>query len=233
MFNTVFRWFQNEFSNDIISFTLCVIMLVLYHIYLHYKTVKDPNYSVSSVNAMARAIWVEVMMSSGKPDVIPIQTFRNSTMAATFLASTAVLLMMGVLTLSGQSDNLNSTWHTLNTFGTTHPNLWLSKLLLLLLDLFVAFFCFSMSIRIYHHVGYMINVPYTLNHKHISPKHVALHLNRGGKYYYIGMRAFYFLVPLVFWLFGPHFMLLSTIVLVIALFYIDRAPKILSEDYAE
>ena len=165
-------------------------------------------------------------MKNDKPDVIPIQTLRNSTMAATFLASTAVLLIMGVLTLSGQSNDLESNWHTLNTYGTKHPNLWLIKLLLLLLDLFVAFFSFSMAVRIYNHVGYMINIPLSLNHKEMSPQHVALHLNLGGNYYYIGMRAYYFLVPLVFWLFGPHFMLAATTTLILVLYRIDRAPKI-------
>ncbi len=90
-----------------------------------------------------------------------------------------------------------------------------------------------MAIRIYNHVGYMINVPFSLNHKAITPQHVALHLNRGGNYYYIGMRAFYFLVPLVFWLFGPHFMLVATIGLIMVLYRIDRAPRVLAEDYRE
>jgi uncharacterized membrane protein len=231
MINELFSWMQNEFGNDIVSFIICTIMLVLYHIYLHYKSRNDPTYSVAGINKIARSVWVEVMMSSGKPDVIPIQTFRNSTMAATFLASTSVLLIMGVLTLSGQSNNLDSTWHILNTYGTKHPNLWIIKLLFLLSDLFVAFFTFSMAIRIYHHVGYMINVPHTLNHKTISPQHVAMHLNRGGMYYYVGMRAYYFMVPLVFWLFGPQFMLIATVGLVGALYFTDRAPKILGNDY--
>ena len=233
MFDDIFSWLQSEFSNDIFSFILCVVMLVLYHLYLRYKICKDQTYCVRSINALARSVWVEVMMKSGKPDVIPIQTLRNSTMAATFLASTSVLLIMGVLTLSGQSSSLDSPWHTLNTYGTKHPNLWLIKLLLLLLDLFVAFFSFSMAIRVFHHVGYMINVPYTLNHKSMSPQNVALHLNRGGTHYYIGMRAFYFLVPLVFWLFGPHFMLAATIILIIVLYYMDRTPRSLAEDFQE
>jgi len=80
-----------------------------------------------------------------------------------------------------------------------------------------------MSIRIFNHVGYMINVPLELKHKMISSVHVATHLNRAGKFYSIGMRAYYFTVPLVFWLFGPHFMFVSTIGLLIALYRIDRA----------
>ena len=88
-----------------------------------------------------------------------------------------------------------------------------------------------MAIRIYNHVGFLINVPVRLNHKMITPAHVATHLNRAGQFYSIGMRAYYFLVPLVFWLFGPHFMLVSTIVLLLALYRIDRAPKIMVLDY--
>ena len=61
----------------------------------------------------------------------------------------------------------------------------------------------------------------------ITPAHVATHLNRAGHFYSMGMRAYYFLVPLVFWLFGPHFMLVSTIVLLMVLYRIDRAPKIM------
>jgi uncharacterized membrane protein len=36
---------------------------------------------------------------------------------------------------------------------------------------------------------------------------------------------------MVFWLFGPHFMLVSTIVLLLALYRIDRAPKIMVLEY--
>lgn len=45
------------------------------------------------------------------------------------------------------------------------------------------------------------------------------------------MRAYYYAVPLVFWLFGPHFMLLSTLGLIVVLYRLDRAPKILADDY--
>lgn len=221
----------HDFGNDMLSFILSASMLILYHLYLRARVRKDPTYTVQAVNVLARTVWVEVMMGLGKPDVISIQTLRNSTMAATFLASTAVLLIMGVLTLSGQGEKLSDTWHVLNVYGAKHPELWMGKLILLLLDFFVAFFSFSMAVRIYNHVGYMINVPLSLNHKAISPRHVAMHLNRGGKYYSIGMRAYYFSVPLVFWLFGPHFMLIATVALITVLYRIDRAPKVLADDY--
>jgi uncharacterized membrane protein len=211
------------FANDIICFTTSTILLILYHIFLRYQIRNNPAYTVQSVNVIARTAWVENIMRNGK-DILAVQTLRNSTMAATFLASTSILLIMGVLSLSNQGDRLNSTWHVLNLVGSTHPELWIIKLLLMLLDLIVAFFSFAMSIRIYNHVGYLLNVPLEMNHEPISPYHVAIHLNRAGRYHSVGMRAYYLMVPLVFWLFGPHFMLLSTILLIFMLYHLDRAP---------
>lgn len=216
---------------DLLAFALSVAMLSAYQLFLRHKLRRNPTYTIQAVNAIARAAWVESIMRERK-DILAVQTLRNSTMAATFLASTAVLLIMGVLTLTAQGDKLGDVWHALNVSGATHTTLWLSKLLALLLDLFVAFFCFSMSIRIYNHVGYMINVPLTLAHKSISPEHVATHLNRGGAYYSYGMRAFYYTVPLVFWLFDPLLMLIATAVLLATLARLDRSPQAMESDYA-
>ncbi len=225
---SVTTWFSMFFT-DISSFLFSVFVLIFYHLYLRSKVRKDPTYTIQALNRIARAMWVETMMSSGKPDVIPIQTLRNSTMAATFLASTAVLLIMGVLTLSTQTQG--GTWHVLNSYGATHNELWVIKLMLLLINLFVAFFSFSMAIRIFNHVGYLINVPLDLNHKSMTAQHVAVYLNSAGKYYSIGMRTYYYCVPLVFWLFGPLFMVLATLVLIPLLYKHDRAPKVLADDF--
>jgi uncharacterized membrane protein len=217
--------------NDLVAFIASAALLAGYQVFLRVKLRGSPAYTIQAVNSLARTAWVQNVMREGK-DILAVQTLRNSTMAATFLASTAVLLIMGVLTLTAQGEKLGETWHALNLLGTTHSTLWIAKLVLLLLDLFVVFFSFSMSIRIYNHVGYMINVPLSLGHKVISPEHVAMHLNRGAALYSIGMRAFYYTVPLVFWLFDPMLMLLSTITLIGVLFKLDRTPQVLESDYA-
>jgi uncharacterized membrane protein len=223
----------NIYVNDIFGLTASMLLIIAYHLFLRRKVRKDPTYTVQAINRIARTAWVETIMQDGKKDILAVQTLRNSTMAATFLASTSVLLIIGVLTLSEQGGKLEATWHALNMVGAKHPELWMTKLIFLLLDLFAAFFSFAMSIRVFNHVGYMINVPLGLNHKMITPAHVATHLNRAGGFYSIGMRAYYFLVPLVFWLFGPHFMLVSTVGLLLVLYRIDRAPKVMAMDYSD
>jgi uncharacterized membrane protein len=218
-------------GNDLFGAGVSLLLLVGYNVFLRMKLRGDPLYTMQAVNAVARAAWVETVMKATNKDVLAVQTLRNSIMGATFLSSTAVLLIIGTLTLSGQGENLGSTWHSLNIFGATHAELWLTKLLVLLVDMLVAFFSFAQAIRLFHHVGYMINVPMTMKHRALSPHHVALHLNRAGSFYAIGMRAYYVSVPLVFWLFGPHFMLLSTVILIPILYYLDRTPKALADDY--
>lgn len=227
------KYLLSSLTYDLACLLASVVLVISYHFFLRRKIKKDPTYTVQAINRIARTAWVETIMGDEQKAVLAVQTLRNSTMAATFLASTSVLLVIGVLTLSEQGGRLEAAWHTFNMVGAKHPELWITKLIFLLLDLFVAFFSFAMSIRIFNHVGYMINVPLVLNHKMITTAHVATHLNRAGGFYSIGMRAYYFLVPLVFWLFGPHFMLVSTIALLLVLYRIDRAPKILFMDYSD
>src|SRR5512135_3787177 len=169
----------NALSTDFIGFALSVLLLAAYHAYLRYKIAQNPAYTVQAVNVMARTIWVETIMQEGK-DILAVQTLRNSTMAATFLASTAILLIIGVLSLSGQGDKLGSTWHALNRFGATDDTLWLIKLLVLIIDLAFAFFSFTLAVRKFNHVGYLVNVPRGFDHPVITPRYVAAYLNRAG-----------------------------------------------------
>jgi uncharacterized membrane protein len=39
------------------------------------------------------------------------------------------------------------------------------------------------------------------------------------------MRAYYFTVPLLFWLFGPLFLLGATALLIFCLYHLDKAPE--------
>jgi uncharacterized membrane protein len=79
-----------------------------------------------------------------------------------------------------------------------------------------------MTVRLANHVVFMINVPAEIAHPSFSQELVARRLNRAGNHFSIGMRAFLFAVPLVFWLFGPAFLVLATLGLVFALHRLDR-----------
>ncbi len=211
-------------TTDFAGLIISVALIFAYHAYLRWRTVRhDPLYTVQAVHADARRLWVESVMRD-KRDILAVQTLRNSTMAATFLASTAVLLIMGAISLSGHGNDVAHALHSLNFAGPVDPALWLTKLVLLVVDLCVAFFAFTQAVRKFNHVGYLLNVPPGCDHPVITPRYVADFLNRAAHDYSTGMRAFYFTVPLLFSLFGAHLMVASSIALVFFLYRLDRAP---------
>ncbi len=209
-------WFKDYF-NDLLAIAVTVAIIAMYHFFLRRLARRNPASVLSSVATAARTAWVESIMAESGSGILAIQTLRNTTLAATFLASTAILLMLGVLTISGQGPGLNESWHYLNITGSLRPELWPVKLLSLLLLLFFAFFCFSNAIRTLNHVGYMITIGSQSKQPRCSTAQVAGELNRGGRYFSLGVRSFYYLVPVVFWLFGPLYMVSATIVLVAVL----------------
>jgi len=210
-------------TNDLACFAFSAALLAGYHLFLRHKLRTDPGYTIQAVNAQARRAWVEGIMNRDGAEILAVQTLRNAIMGPTFLGSTAVLLIIGSLTLTGQGDRLEHTWHALNLFGAVKAQLWLTKILLLLLDFLVAFMCFAQAVRLNIHVGYMINVPRD-DPRRLSPQFVAAQLNRAGHYHWMGMRSFYFAVPLVFWLFGPVFMVGASVVTAAILHRLDHVP---------
>jgi uncharacterized membrane protein len=208
---------------DLAALVVTLTALVGYHLFLRHKVRNNKNFTFQATMTKSRAAWVRAVMAEGK-DVLAVQTLRNSTMAATFMASTAVLLIIGVLTLSAQGERLEASWHVLNPMGPSGAVLWTVKTLVLLVDLFAAFLSFTMAIRQFHHVGYMINVPMSGKYGRIPLDTVIAQLERSGRFYWLGMRTYFLLVPLVLWLFGPYVMLAATTVLIAVLYRLDHMP---------
>jgi uncharacterized membrane protein len=184
-----------EYVNDVIALAVTIALISGYHVYLRRLSRRNASAVLSSVATEARTAWVHMVMAGGDHGILAIQTLRNSTMAATFLASTAVLLMVGILTLSGQATTLKDAWHFLNVAGAASPELWLVKLLGILLILFFAFWNFSNAIRIFNHVGYMLPLSAGSSDAKFPPHQVARELNRAGRFFSLGVRSYYYLIP--------------------------------------
>jgi len=207
-----------------LAFGFSVVLILAYHGYLRYRLRRNQSYTIQAVNKQARNSWVEGIMASRDRAIVGVQTLRNSTMAATFLASTAILLTIGVLNLMDKDGVLDRLFSTAHIDGQQlADNLWVMKLLPLLVVFFWAFFCFSQAIRMYNHVGYLINASGGGNFCP-TPTFVARILNRSGHFYSLGMRAYYLSVPLVFWLLGPLYLVMASMGLVVVLYHVDRAP---------
>lgn len=213
-------------GTDLGAFAASVALVTGYYLLLWRRARRDPHHTIHGVNETARTRWVEHVMANPSRDVMAVQTLRNFTMAATFMASSAALLILGTLTLTGQGETLGRTWHAVNVGGSSSPEAWIVKIMVLLSAFIVAFFAFAWTVRLLNHVVFMINVPDAASLPGLGPRHVAHRLVRAGHFYSVGIRAFLLAVPLAFWLFGPLYLFVATIGLVVVLHYVERSPDL-------
>jgi len=208
-----------SFLTDLVAALLSLGIVFAYHVFLRVRVRRDPGYTIQAVLNKSRRAWVERMMAD-REGVLGVQTLRNAIMVASFFASTAIALIVGTITLSTQSDKLNTAWQALSPFGPIDEHLWLLKLMILLIDMLSAFVCFSQAIRLMSHVGMMISVPTST----ISASLVSATFIRAGRYHTLGMRCYYYAAPLLFWLFGPLLLVLASCGLVCVLYQLDKSP---------
>jgi len=205
---------------EIILAVSTAIVIIAYHTHLYMVFRRNPLETSIGITNHARQMWVTGVMKD-KRDILAVQTLRNQVMAATFLASTAILICLGSFSAAFRPGVFNEVSHALNLLGTKTEILWMFKLMLLGILFFATFFNFTLTIRYYNHVGFMINT-FQPNDSTVSADAVTEVLNHGALHYTIGMRGFYFSVPLALWLFGPIWMLAGSLVLVVVLYRLDR-----------
>ena len=196
------------------------VVVIVYHTHLYIKIRQNPLSTAVGITNHARQMWVKAVIRD-KHDILAVQTLRNQVMAATFLASSAILLSLGSFSAAFRPGVFSELSHALNLVGTKTEALWMLKLMLLGILFFFTFFNFTLSIRYYNHAGFMIN-SFELNDATVSEKAVTHVLNHGAQHYTIGMRGFYLSVPIALWMFGPLWMLIGSIVLIAALYRLDR-----------
>jgi uncharacterized membrane protein len=155
------------------------VLFVAYHGYLACRVHWYPLKTVIGINHLTRRRWVYAMMRSPghQHGILAVQTLRNAIMAASLLASTAILLASTLAGFAASSDK----WTALDALLLSFSKAALSptsdqpalprdkmqriaiKFLILIVTFLASFFCYSQAIRLYNHVNFLINVP-----EHIS-----------------------------------------------------------------
>ena len=207
-------------KHELFSLSACLALILFYYLYLWQRTQRAPDSSAHSFNAKIRERWVLMILANNNNGLLAIQTLRNSVMAANFMASTAILLIIGTLTSSEKLSHWLLQSELSNLILAYSHELGSLKLGLLVLDFFIAFFCFSMAIRFFNHVGYMIG----LADSELTQQ-TSQYLNKAGRYYTLGTRSFFFSLPIMLWLFGPYFLMLGTVILILGLSLLDKVSN--------
>ena len=157
-------------------------------------------------------------------EILVIQTLRNSVMAASFMATTAILALSGTLTLSGIANPDNKLWQAAHA-GEAESLLFAAKILLLTGSFFVSFLFMAMAVRFFNHAGYLITGEVGLEEAGAKEFIATSYLNRAGNYYSLGMRAFFTCVPFLAGLFSTYLMFPATCLLILILYWFDRLPE--------
>lgn len=172
-------------------------------------------------NNRARARWASNIRGRGA-DILAIQTLRNWTMAATFLASTAIVIALGVLSVAltyGGLDQLNDLFHLA---GVRSHKLAVIKALLVVFVFLVAFVSFSLCIRFYNHAGFLLNLPRDEDESWSDSEAAIRALSRGAGAYNLGMRCYYVAIPVAVWLLGPIWFLVASLVMTVLIYQLDH-----------
>ena len=133
---------------EIMLAVLAAGVIIAYHTHLYKKVRHDPLTTAIGITNHARQMWVKGVIRD-RHDIMAVQTLRNQLMAATFLASTAILISLGSFSAAFRPGIFNEISHALNLFGTRTETLWMFKLMLLGILFFVTFFNFTLAIRYY------------------------------------------------------------------------------------
>lgn len=198
------------------------LLLIIYHVHLVYQVRRRPLTTAIGITNHLRTHWVESIMQD-KRDILAVQTLRNWIMAASFLASTSILICLGLVSVAASPEKMGEITPLLKEMVLQHRAWWLFKIMVIIVNYFIIFFNFTLAIRYFNHVNFMINVPSSLAHK-ITPEYVAGILTHATFHYTAGMRGYYMGVLLMLWLFGSIWMLMGTIVMLAVLYHLDAKP---------
>jgi uncharacterized membrane protein len=208
---------ENASLHELAAVAAALGLLGAYHLFVRWRVRSDPDFRIQGLLNRAREAWVERMIREDL-GILAVQTLRNSIMAATFFATTAVALVVGTITLSMQSGALRRMSEAL---ANSDEHWWFLKIVILLVDMLAAFFFFAQAIRYLMHVSLMISAP----SEAVSPSMVSKMLIHAGRFHTRGMRCYYYAGPVLLWLFGPAYLVLATCALVVALYFLDRSPE--------
>lgn len=197
------------------------LMLIFgYHVWYYFQIKREPLITSRGFNDHAHTIWVKHIREN-ELDILAVQTLRNWTMSATFLASTAILLSLGILSFALTTEGLSEIAHAFNFLGSTSHTALLIKALFLGANFMFAFIAFVLSVRFYNHAAFLINIPENY-HLSINSNNVCNAIKYGAIFYNLGMRSYYLSMPLIFWLLGPIWMFICALLVIFIVYKLDH-----------
>lgn len=214
-----------EMSNwhyELSALLVSVLLVLFYWLMITGRISFLATLSLPSENRRLRHSWVAALVHIEGADILAVQTLRNALMVASILASTTVLILIGLLTMSAHQDQIMATLATVLPINSVPPSVLAAKLFILILLEMIVFFCFLTAIRYYGHSSFMASIPPEKRRIQGQRDVLIISLSRAGDWYSLGQRLFLFSVPLFSWLFGPEVLVTTTVLMISVMYLTDR-----------
>lgn len=215
------------FKLQVIDWVALIVFLASvmgYRFFLSFMLKRQPGLLYLGKLQQYRKAWIAAH-SGDQNSIMVVQTLRNTIMSSSFLASTAVLLIMGAVNLLHTLKSAEKT-QQLYLISVSSVEVTVFKVMLVILILAYSFFNFTWYIREINYMGFILNIPKgkldEIEGGDATPYLERMFLN-SGIYFSLGMRGYYFLIPLLLWFFSPLLMAISCLVILLILVRRDLA----------
>lgn len=184
------------------------------------------SYSLSSVLQIFRKQWMSAMLRRDNRigDTALIAGLERQT---TFLASTSIFVIAGLITVMASSEQVHTTLSTLPFVNRDMTARQLQLKLLLLLAIYVyAFFTLTWSVRQYGFSSILLGAAPLHDDEEVSEQARAQYatsaakvIDQAGHSYNYGLRAYYFSISVLPWLFNTWLFVIASTLVVVVLFH--------------
>lgn len=193
-------------------------IFICYHIQLFYRIQKYPSTTVQGTNQLCRQTWVQYMRKDPARNAnVAVNAIRNGLMASSLLATTTITLCTIIAAIITHSNGITSSNSNSGAPITPSPQLFSVFTCLL-----ISFLCNLQTLRFSCFVSFPVCLPLSDDKSlGLSPEYVFDSFDKSYVFWSLGVRAFFFNIPMLLWLFGPVYMLLASLAMVIALHFLD------------
>jgi hypothetical protein len=211
-------------SNDLIAWLTVIATIAILSVneaIVFFAQRRNPAGLARTAHARLREEWFAAVSEQSGSEILAVQTIRNSLMSATMTASTAVLGLVGTVTLTTPS--LHATFALPGADFHFTPRLLLELMLIALL--FASLVCSAMSVRYYNHAGYICSMPIGSETRLRWTDAGAGYIRRAGMLYSWGLRHLVLVAPILAAILHPAAGPLVSLLVVLILLGFDRISK--------
>ncbi|KAG6591647.1 hypothetical protein SDJN03_13993, partial [Cucurbita argyrosperma subsp. sororia] len=190
-----------------------------YHAWLWHRVRTQPFTTLIGINTNARRFWIAaILQDNEKKNILAVQTLRNTIMGCTLMATTSILLCMGLAAVLSSTYSIKKPLNDA-VYGA-HGDFMLALKYVTLLTLFLfSFFCHSLSIRFINQANILINIP--PGAAAVTSGYISDLLDKGFILNTVGNRLFYAALPMLLWIFGPVLVFVCSVSMVPVLYNLD------------